>query len=699
MSKIKRLRAVLTGVVASAIAVATLPVLATTALATATDPLGGQPGPVTLSPTMGQDQDQPNPPAGTSADDFMRHPELSWTGITTLPVTQYRVQLSPNADFTNNSVTLPNGGLTTATQYDVPQTLPHASYYWRVRGEDAAGHATLWTGTQENDDTSIWQFPKAWVDAPGNIQPSSGVAAQQSFTWQPIPDASAYEVQISQNAAFTTGASNVETYDCTTDHTTFSPIQDFQDEPSPQDGKVEGGCDDYNKLMLVMQPGINSTPHWYWRVRGIDGTNAAMTPAETGVTCYSDGADCGPWSTVQDMQYASYPLFGDSNFTGADPTGASTNCTAVVSGGTIPLCYDTPAFSWNPAPGANSYLVEISADQLFTTDYHDYEVAYPSFSPRESFLDNQSGKSYYWRLKSCTSDFISPAPVCSPTWGTTLSFHKASPALPLTPAGAASTVGHDGLFVTVDNNQILSTAVKQVRGTQMTFHWDDLLAYTQQAGIQSNQDAKDYRLEYTTTGDWLNATTVDVDATHWTKQDGPLADGGYYWRVAPIDGSNNVLAWSPTQTVVKGTVAPTVTIAESGLLAPTSVVNLTFAAPVTGVTSSTLGLREVGGGNIAGHIVWPAPGPTSATFTPDKPLLPGERVIPWVTSAVLDLAGNAAKAGPLSSLVDPTIDSTSPTLTETFSKISTGHASGAATPRPPAPVTRSASPSPAARSR
>src|SRR5205814_10063509 len=103
-------------------------------------------------------------------------------------------------------------------------------------------------------------------------------------------------------------------------------------------------------------------------------------------------------------------------------------------------------------------------------------------------------------------------------------FHKASPALPLTAAGAASTVGHDGLYVTTDNNQVLSTAVKQVHGDQMTFHWDDLLDYARQAGIQSSQEAMQYRLEYTTTGDWLTATTVDVDTTHWTKQDGPLAD-------------------------------------------------------------------------------------------------------------------------------------------------------------------------------
>ena len=43
---------------------------------------------------------------------------------------------------------------------DLPQTLPHASYFWRVRGEDAAGHATNWAGTAEGNLASTWQFTK-----------------------------------------------------------------------------------------------------------------------------------------------------------------------------------------------------------------------------------------------------------------------------------------------------------------------------------------------------------------------------------------------------------------------------------------------------------------------------------------------------------------------------------------------------------
>ncbi|MDX6222722.1 MAG: large repetitive protein, partial [Frankiales bacterium] len=565
MSKIKRLRAVLSGAVASALAVTMLPVLATTATA-ATDPLGGQPGPVTLSPTMGQDGWQPNPPAGTTVDDFMRHPVLSWTAISSLPVTQYRVQISPNANFTNNTVTLPNGGLTKSTQYDLPQTLPHASYYWRVRGEDGAGHATLWTGTQEGDYQSTWQFTKTWIDVPANPLPATGSSSLRAFSWQPLPDASAYEFVISQDPGFPKSLSGIETYDCTTNHTAFSPSTDYPLKPSPATSAVEGGCDDFTTLMKDLQNGGT----WYWHVRGIDGTSAAPTAAETAVTCYSDGADCGPWTATSTLSLPSMPGSGVA----LTPTNLSSGCSAVVPGGTVPLCYDTPTLTWNPVPNANSYLVETSADPLFTTDYHSSLTAFSAFTPRQSFHDNQAGGSYYWRVRACDTNFSGSGTFCTGASLQTPQFHKASLPLPLTPAGATSTTGHNGLYVTTDNNQVPSSAVKQVRGAQMTFHWDDLLQYEQQAGIAANQEAKEYRLQYSTSGNWLDdtaTTTVVTDATHWTKQDGALADGGYYWRVAPVDGSGNLLAWSPTQTVVKGTVAPTVTIGETGLLAPTSV--------------------------------------------------------------------------------------------------------------------------------
>ncbi|MDX6205233.1 MAG: hypothetical protein QOF39_1290, partial [Frankiales bacterium] len=406
---------------------------------------------------------------------------------------------------------------------------------------------------------------------------------------------------------------------------------------------------------------------------------AGATAAQANATCFTDTTDCGPWSPSLRINF---PTASVTVPPAGVVTNLTVNCPNVVPGGSVPLCLQTPTMSWTPVPGANGYWVDVSADPMFAGGYHSYLTAGPQVTPRDSYADNQAGRSYYWRVQACAAAFADSLINCNPATAAsapTSVFHKASSALPKDALSAASTTGHNGLYVTVDNNETFSGAVKTVRTQQMTFHWDDLLQYQQQAGIAANQEAKEYRLEYSTTGNWLDdtsTTTVTTDATHWTKIDGPLADGGYYWRVAPVDGSGNLLSWSGVQTVVKGTVAPTVAIADAGLLAPTSAVTLQFQAPVSGVTSATLGLKRVGGGIIAGHIVWPAPTPSLATFTPDQPLLPGEKVVPWVTSGVVDLAGNAAKASTTSSTVDPTVDSVATIVKETWSKVSTGHASG-----------------------
>ena len=191
VSKIKRLRAVLTGAVSAAVVVATLPVLAVTAHAADADPLGGQPG---TGDPLADDGDghQParTPPAGTNLDDFLRHPVLSWTAITTLPVTTYRVQISPNAEFTNNTVTLPNaGGLTTATQYDLPADAAARLVLLAGprRGRGGSRHAVGRRG-REPDSTARGSSPRpgstprpTWSPGDGS---DTGVVGR-TFTWSP----------------------------------------------------------------------------------------------------------------------------------------------------------------------------------------------------------------------------------------------------------------------------------------------------------------------------------------------------------------------------------------------------------------------------------------------------------------------------------------------------------------------------------
>src|SRR3954447_14817424 len=85
---------------------------------TTVDNMTGKPGPVLTSPidTHGGES---NP---------QQHVVLTWDAVQ--GADHYVVELSPSDDWTNNTVTLPKGGVTVATTYEVTVTLPYGSYFW-----------------------------------------------------------------------------------------------------------------------------------------------------------------------------------------------------------------------------------------------------------------------------------------------------------------------------------------------------------------------------------------------------------------------------------------------------------------------------------------------------------------------------------------------------------------------------------------
>jgi hypothetical protein len=633
--------------------------------AAVTDPLAGSAGPALLYPSMPTDATDPTQqhvPPGMTVDEFMRHPVLSWSPIGNLPVTRYRVQLSPNADWTNNQVALPDGGLTQMTQYELPTTLPHASYFWRVRGEDAAGHHTNWSGAL--DDSSDWQFTRTWVDRPTVLQ-SNRADGSIELKWSTLDDASTYELQISNDPYFPDSPNDpLFTFTCFVNHTTWSI------EESTGDGPMEDDCGDYQKLLTGLQAGFPV----YWRVRGIDRTTAAALNAETSAPCRDSGADCSGWSNPP----ASLDVPDTSALTSGLTGNLDVNC-APASGGTVPMCPDTPTMEWDPVPGADGYIVDVSVDPMFTVVYRSYGVwDAHSLTPRDSYLDNQSGGSYYYRVIPCdysvedktfyncqTTRDAAPVGV----------FHKRSPALPAAPAStSSSTVGHDGLYVTVGNNETFAARTIQVRTGQVTFHWDGYLEYLKGQGITPAQEAMQYLLQYADNPYFDDATSVVVDATRWTSPTA-LPDGTYYWHVQPIDGSTNHLTWSGSTAFVKGTVPPVAQITGTGYLNPFQKLEIDFSRPVSGVTSSTVGIKDaLSGSPIAGAVTFPNPG--TAFFTPAAHLLPGQQVKVWVTSAVKDLAGNPAQAAPEAHRVNPVVDNASTLVSEAWDMDSSSQASG-----------------------
>ncbi len=175
------------------------------------------PAPTPLSPTAASVVDQPL---------------FSWSAVA--GADSYQLQVALDEDFL--TMTDPLDG----TEFDVIEVqgtvyIPTFSYsakthYWRVRAVDnnTAGDwspVTAFTRRWTNDDEATGVATGQPASRVENVELVDGTAANRiAITWDPVPGASGYEVQISEDDTFQNTASPA----CTTPHTTLTPCTERQ---------------------------------------------------------------------------------------------------------------------------------------------------------------------------------------------------------------------------------------------------------------------------------------------------------------------------------------------------------------------------------------------------------------------------------------------------------------------------------------
>ncbi|MBI3978123.1 MAG: hypothetical protein HY331_08055 [Chloroflexi bacterium] len=173
------------------------------------------------------------------------------------------------------------------------------TYYWRVAGTRQVGTTTYQSAWSENRS-----FTKRWQSALTPQSPADGFTPtlyETWFSWQPIPGAKQYQVQVSPNGDW---ANNV----------------------------VYGGTE--ASPLWINSPAIGPLTalednQYYWRVRARDASNTN-----------------GQWSQPQTFQKAWQ----------IPPTVVSPADNAQVS---------VPIFTWDPVDGASQYELQVSADPSF----------------------------------------------------------------------------------------------------------------------------------------------------------------------------------------------------------------------------------------------------------------------------------------------------------------------------------------------
>ncbi|MDQ3890779.1 MAG: hypothetical protein M3312_09575 [Actinomycetota bacterium] len=457
--------------------------------------------------------------------------ELSWDPVA--GAVKYEVEVNPDDDFPQGSRKCcydgsDNPRYVLGTRMTPTLALENNHYYWRVRAIDPGGHPGEWNYGSDFTKT-FHNVPPATAPTvkrvrmrdnltdPGtDVEPNSPSYQTNApiLTWDPVPGASSYDVEIVPHDA---GAfspcvwASPAAWKVKTAATSWTPLGANRISAKPYPSTVSVATDGPELVAGVSYcarvrpvdrpsgtppPGYD-TPTGDWTYLP-GGANDDGTPAFT-FAGYAAGAACSPSCS------AGYLGRGDY----LEPTRGTTV-------GAMPL------FTWKPVTGAKSYYVLVARDPSFTTivDYAFTRV--PAYAPRtrtatRTYADETT--KYYWAVL--------------PAAGTNGSDAKGDPL-----AAEASNFQKQSTPPT-----LLAPFDGQEFSSPVTFRWSPV------AGVRF------YRLQVSQSPTFSTPLeNVLTDSTEFTSNTSYPADALLYWRVradAENDGGSPrtvALRWSATGT-------------------------------------------------------------------------------------------------------------------------------------------------------
>jgi hypothetical protein len=649
---------------------------------TTTAVLDGVAGPALLSPADIRTQ------AGGPEAAPLPYVVLTWTAVA--KADHYVVEISPNEDWTNNTVALPGGGSTVATTYEVPMNLPYAAYFWHVRAIAADGSHSAWSA-----DSAFYHL---WTDRPTITQAPTD--ANPTFAWTPTKYASAYVLQIAPDPSFSPDTRK----NCLVNHASYTPYDSVGSEDTTAGscftvGDLKGASNTscsatytpsgdtgtgFNGSVVVKNTGTTTTTSW---------TVTLTWPGNQQVTSWSSaaGSQSGTTATASDSGNGTLAPNGTTTFTFA-ATYTGTNgaptlaCTSSAGGASTTTWY------WRVRALDVTSETTVTADTtpLLTTGCDSLNRNCGPWTYGSSFSFTDPGTSSLSTTAAPTGLAVNcPVNRCADTptmtWNPvagarTYRVQLALDSLGLNTQRAYIVTGNsftarDSYF---DNQAGLSyhwvvaacgdikgavcgsssaqaTFTKKsspvtllspadgatLRSTFFTLSWSDFLT----SGGAPTQEAKAYKVQISPTAEFdrTSVYTATVDHTQFTRADALFPDGRYYWRVQAVDDSNHPLTWSAASTFIKDSQPPVAKLREPLELAGYNYID--FSEGVTGVSSASVGLAVASSGaHVAGTVF--VVDAKHAVFVPATPLTAGDSYVAWVTGAVQDIVGNGGIADP-----------------------------------------------------
>lgn len=438
-------------------------------------------------------------------------PRFSWTAVP--GAAHYEVEVNSAEGFPAGSKWC-CAGTTIGNSLAPRRVLANNAYYWRVRAVDPLGGAGVWNygpPFTKAFDAVTPSIPSLTVrDVHGTALGGTPSTDTPIVTWEPVPGASLYEVQVVPYATGICDWSQVAVhpglYRTQTATTAWTPLGDAS----------HAG----NHIGPVAWPSAQHTSP----ALPAGGTSYCLR-----VLARSDN-DAQDGQVVSDWTQLGGP--GQPAFTYASPpppglraTPFQTSASAYLQPQLGSVALQTPLFTWNRVEGAEGYFVVIARDAGFTQIADVGYTNVPAYAPRLANGAPLSDETtaYYWAVIPSASSSGSGVAFDEPQANSPQSFNKSStPPLPMEPANSAVVI------------------------TQPSFRW------------AAAENARNYRLQVAADpsfGDPLEDVTTD--ATAFTSSTTYPADTTLYWRVRANDWIGQGLNWSPVQRFVRTLPAPT----------------------------------------------------------------------------------------------------------------------------------------------
>jgi hypothetical protein len=238
---------------------------------------------------------------------------LRWTAVP--GAAKYRVLIASDSSLSTLVTDQGDPVEVQATNLAPNLLLPENTYYWAVIPLDAQGNP----GDRSPIRAFTWEWPSTTTPALEDLIGASELF-DPKFSWDPIPGAAHYEVEVNSSSDFATGSKV-----CCSDQTistTLTPLEVF----------------------------VNNT--YYWRVRGLDmaGNAGVWTEGPSFVKTFDNYADLSEPS-IKDLRMRDAADF--------DPEDIDTGYAGTDLSPDPGYQTDDPILTWSPVPGAASYEVDV----------------------------------------------------------------------------------------------------------------------------------------------------------------------------------------------------------------------------------------------------------------------------------------------------------------------------------------------------